>query len=137
MTDKGGVNYYLGMNVSKDPNVTITMSQPAIIDKILNRLGIFDESKVHDVPTNFILTRDKYGNGRNKEWHYRSVIGQMNYHAGKTRPDIIFALHKCAKYIIYTKQSHEESVKSIGCYLKKTKDKGLVFTTDGSNGLEC
>ena len=81
--------------------------------------------------------RDKNGNGGKQEWHYLSVIDQMNYLSGTTRPDIVFAVHQCAKYSIYPKQSHKESVKSIGRYLKKTKDKGLVFTPDGSNGLEC
>ena len=61
----------------------------------------------------------------------------MNYFSGKTRPAILFDVHQCAKYSIYPKLSHEEAVKSIGRYLKKTKDKGLVFTPDGSNGLEC
>ena len=43
MTDEGYVKSYIGMNISKDPNLTITMSQPEIIEKILNRLGICDE----------------------------------------------------------------------------------------------
>ena len=43
LTDKGDVKSYLGRDVSKYPNGTITMSQPAIIDKILNSLGIHDE----------------------------------------------------------------------------------------------
>ena len=30
---EGGVKSYLGNNVSKDPNRTVTMSQPAIIEK--------------------------------------------------------------------------------------------------------
>ena len=51
-----------------------------------------------------------------------------NYLAGTARPDILFAVHQCANYSIDTKQSHEESVKRIVRYLKKTKDKGLVFT---------
>ena len=59
----------------------------------------------------------------------------MNYLDRKNRPYILFDMHQCAKYSIYPKQSHEESVKRIGRYLKKTKDKGLVFTPDGSNGL--
>ena len=45
-------------------------------------------------------------------------------------------MHQCAKYIMDPKQSHEEDVKSIGRYLYKTKDKGLVFTPYGSNMLE-
>ena len=52
----------------------------------------------------------------------------MNYIAGTTRPDILFYVYQYANYIIYPKQPHEESVKSIERYLKKTKDKGLVFT---------
>ena len=36
LMDKGDNKYYLGINVRKYPNGTITMSQPAIIDKILN-----------------------------------------------------------------------------------------------------
>ena len=96
------------MNFNKDPNGTITMSQPEIINKILNSLGICDEPKMHDTPANIILTKYEYGNERKQECHYCSVIGQMNYLAGTTRPDIIFSVHKCAKYRIYPKQSHEE-----------------------------
>ena len=46
-------------------------------------------------------------------------------------------MHQCAKYIIDPKQSHDEDVKSIGLYLKKTVDKCLDFTPDGSNVIEC
>ena len=40
LNNEGYVKSYIGMNVSKYPNGTITMSQPVIIDKILNSLGI-------------------------------------------------------------------------------------------------
>ena len=61
----------------------------------------------------------------------------MNYLAGTTIPDIIFAVHQCEKYIIDPKQFHKEVVKRIVLYSKKTKNKVLVFTPYGSNGLEC
>ena len=38
--DEGDVNSYLGMNIIKYPNGTITMIQPAVVHKILNSLGI-------------------------------------------------------------------------------------------------
>ena len=63
-TDEGDVKYYLGMDFRKYPNGTITMNQPEIIDKILNSLGICDESKMHDTPENIILTRYEDGNRR-------------------------------------------------------------------------
>ena len=64
VTYEGGVESYLGMNVRKHPNGTITMSQPTIINKILNSQGFCNESKMHDSPENVILTKDEYGNGR-------------------------------------------------------------------------
>ena len=111
------------------------MRQPAMIDKILNILGICDESKMHDTPANVILKKEEDGNGSKQECHYCSVIFQMNDLVGATRPDILFTLHQYAKYRIDTKQSHEEVVKRIGRYLKKTKDKGLVFTPNVSNRI--
>ena len=46
------------------------MRQPAIIDKILNSLGIDDEFKMHGTPANVILTKYEDGNGNKQEWHY-------------------------------------------------------------------
>ena len=65
----------------------------------------WDGSKMHNKPENNILTRDKYGSGGKKEWHYSSVIGQMSYLYGTTIPDIMFSVNQCAKYIIDPKQS--------------------------------
>ena len=39
------------------------MIQTGIIGEILNSLGIFDESKIHDTPSNVILTKDEDGYG--------------------------------------------------------------------------
>ena len=57
LTNEGDIKSYLGMNVRKYQNGTITTIQPAIIDKILNRLGICNELKIHDTPANVILTK--------------------------------------------------------------------------------
>ena len=59
----------------------------------------------------------------------------MNYLDRNPRHDSRFAVHQCVKYSIDPKKSHEEGVIFIGKYLNKTKDKGLIFTTNGSNGL--
>ena len=123
LTNEGGVNSYLGMNFSKNWNGTITTIQPAIIDKILNSLGMCYESKMNDTPENVILKKDEDSNRRNQEWQYRSVIGQKNHLSGTTRPDIIFAMYQCAKNSIDPKQSHKEAVKTIGRYLKRTRSK--------------
>ena len=66
LTNKGGVKSYIGMNASKYPNGTITTSQPAIINKILNTLRICDESKMHDTTANVILKKDEMEMGGSK-----------------------------------------------------------------------
>ena len=82
-----GSDVYLCLSEGFHVNGTITLSQLEIFNKILNSLGICDESKMHDIPVNAILTKDKDVNGRNQEWHYHPVIGQMNDLSGTTRPD--------------------------------------------------
>ena len=54
------------MNIRKDPNRTIIMSQPAIIKNILNSLGICGESKMNDTPANVILKNISMETGGNK-----------------------------------------------------------------------
>ena len=66
LNNEGDVDYYLSMNVSKYPNGTIAMSQLEMINKILNSLGIFDESKMHDTPENVILKNMKMETEGNK-----------------------------------------------------------------------
>ena len=57
LTNEVDVKSYLGMNVIKDSNGTINMSQLAIINKILNSLGICNESKMNGTPEHFSLQK--------------------------------------------------------------------------------
>ena len=55
------------------------MSQPTIIDKILNSLGICDESKIHDKPENVILKNMKMEMGESRngtivQWLVKLII---------------------------------------------------------------
>ena len=70
-TDEGNVKSYIGMNVRKNPNGTITMSQPE----------------------HFILTKDDDGNGRKQEWFYRSVIGHEYISLSNIMRDLIQLIH--------------------------------------------
>ena len=60
-------------------------------------------------------------------YSYSSIIGMMLYLASNTRPDISFAVHKCACFTHNTKSSHEISVNRACRYIQGTKDNGLVF----------
>ena len=68
---------------------------------------------MHDTPENVILTKDEYGNGRGKKWHYHLVIVLINYLYGKTRPAILFSVHQCAKYSIDPKKNMKKLSKGL------------------------
>ena len=56
------------------------MVQPALINRIIDTLGLKDDRQC-DTPAdpNVKLHKDKDGLPRTDEWHYRSLIGQLNY----------------------------------------------------------
>ena len=97
LTDEGPPSAFLGLKVERlSPNV-IELSQPVFIDRIIESVGLKDKRE-HQIPANIILCQDKNGEQRKTEFHYRSVVGQLNYLATTMRPEIQFAVHQCAQF---------------------------------------
>ena len=141
LTEEGDVTAFLGVEVKKNKDGTITMTQTGLIDNILNLLGLVKNvSTKHKTPASSPpLHSDKDGAEREMKWSYRSAIGMLIYLARNTRPDIEYAVHTCARFQLDPKKSHENAVKRIGRYLLGTRDKGIVFKPDLKKlgQLEC
>jgi hypothetical protein len=71
------------------------------------------------------------------DFNYRSAVSKLNYLAQTTRPDIMYATHQIAKYLLNPKQSHGEAILYLVHYLKKMHDLGLKFKPDPKKGFEC
>jgi len=56
------------------------------------------------------------------------VIGKLNFLEKSTRPDISFAIHQCARFLIDPCVSHTEAILQIGQYLLGTRDKGYIMS---------
>ena len=69
-------------------------------------------------------------------FHFRRVIGKLNFLADSTRGDISYATHHIARYVNNPKQEHGEAIKYLGRYLVETKDKGYIMNPDPSKGIE-
>jgi hypothetical protein len=69
-------------------------------------------------------------------WHYRSVIGKLNFLEKSTRLDLSYSVHQCARFAAEPKGSHAEAVKRIGRYLIGTKTKGIILHPR-SNSFDC
>jgi len=66
-------------------------------------------------------------------FHYRCIIGKINYLEKSTQPDISYATHQCAHFSANPKQPHANTVKWLGRYLKGTKDKGMILKPSGTS----
>jgi len=73
------------------------MSQPYLIDQILNGLVFNKRTKVKRAPAvaHKILQQDKEGEEMQMGWEYRR---QLNFLEKSTRPDIFYAVHQCERF---------------------------------------
>ena len=119
-------------------NGTIELTQPHLIDSIINDLGFKANTKGKDTPapSTASINRDLDGEGHDESWEYRSVIGKLNFLEKSTRPDIAFAVHQCARYSSNPKQSHSAAVRYIVRYLMATRDKGIILNPN-DHSFEC
>lgn len=140
LTDDGELKDYLGTRFVKRPDGSVELSQPRMIHRILEIVGLdASSSKRHDTPASDykLLQKDDRGEARLQSWNYRQAVGSLSYLQAMNRPDITMSVQQCARFCNNPKRSHEEAIKRICRYLLKTRDRGLVFRPDSNRGLEC
>ena len=140
LTDEGPLKDYLGTRFVRAEDGTIEMTQPKMIERVLEIVGLNKEGvKMHDTPASDSKLLDKNPDAadRTQQWNYRSAVGCLSYIQAMIRPDITMAVQQCARFCNDPKREHEEAVKRICRYLIRTKDRGLSFKPDLKRGLEC
>ena len=137
--DKGTLKDYLGVNVEYLRNGKIKLSQPHLIDQIIQDTGLTSRSRTQSTPapSTKILHRDQFGEPFDDSFHYRSLIGKLNFLEKTTRPDIAYATHQCARFCEDPKQSHAKAVIHLVQYLNGTRDKGIILDPNRLKSLEC
>ncbi len=86
---------------------------------------------------------DTLGKGKdkavfNERFNYRSIIGMLMYLGNTTCPDITFAINQCARFSHDPWEIHATALKRIGCYLKATCNKGILWKKGTENPmLDC
>lgn len=129
MTDEGAIDEYLGVKVTHLEDNRISLTQPHLIDSIIEDLGFRENTKGKSIPalSSSILHRDLDGEPHDENWDFRSVIGKLNFLEKSTRPDIAYAVHQCARFASNPKATHSAAVRQLVRYLYETKDKGLIL----------
>ena len=132
LTDDGILKDYLGTRFERHSDGSIELTQPKMIDRVLEIVGLHvetDRIKKHDTPASDskVLDKDPYSKLRKQSWNYRSAVGCLSYLQAMIRPDITYAVQQCARLCNGPKQDHEEAVKQICHYLLGTRTKGLFL----------
>jgi hypothetical protein len=136
LTVEGDISDFLGVNIQREADGTIHLTQPQLIDSILEELGLHGkDAKGKSTPAacSKLLTGHAEAPPFDGHFHYRRVIGKLNYLEKSTRPDIAFATHQCARFSHDPKQPHGDAVKWLGRYLKATRDKGMILRPTGNS----
>eukprot|EP00957_Ditylum_brightwellii_P018457 1388333-Ditylum_brightwellii.AAC.1 len=96
--DKGNIENYLGITIEVLQEAALHLKQPQIIQSIINEVPIPKHLKDKTTPSAVTkqVIRDKEAPSFNNRFHYRRVIGKMNYLKKGTRLDISYSTHLCA-----------------------------------------
>ena len=140
LTVEGTVEDFLGVHIHRDTKAgTFVLTQRRLIDSILEELGLNkDNVTTKSTPgsSSKLLSRHPNSDPFDNHFHYRRIIGKLNFLEKSTRADLAYPVHQCARFSADPKVEHGKAVKWIGRYLKATADKGCIMTPDASKGLE-
>ena len=137
--NQGDIGNFLGIQVQKQDDGSIKLTQPQLIESIIKDLHLQSRSKSETTPavTTNLLHKDTNGPGMSLDFHYCSVIGKLNFLEKSTSPDISVSVHQCACFSENPKKSHTEAIKCIGRYLLASCDKGLIICPNKQWHFDC
>jgi hypothetical protein len=127
---------YLGVHIDRRDDGTILLTQKGLADKIVDSLHLSgDDITPVDTPCTKYVPIDEDGELAHGEFSYPSVVGQLNYLQGHSRPDITLATSQVARFVHSPKRSHELALIRLGRYLKGTAAKGIILQPINLNKL--
>jgi hypothetical protein len=142
LKDEGNIENFLGIKIdhdlAADGTVTITMTQPGLINQILEDVGLVGDKIIQKkTPAREVLHAHADAAPFDATWNYRSIIGKLNFLAQNTRPDISMAVHMCARFVNNPNRIHQDAVKYLCRYLHYTRTRGLILKPNGDNELNA
>eukprot|EP00957_Ditylum_brightwellii_P143454 10929011-Ditylum_brightwellii.AAC.1 len=110
--DKGTMQDYLGINIKFLLDGKIRLTQPQIINSILEEVPIAKHLKDKNTPSvvSEPLVCDKRLKKFNHQFHFWQVIGKCNFLEKGTRLDISLTTHLCAWFSEDPREPHAVAV---------------------------
>ncbi|GIL78814.1 hypothetical protein Vretifemale_8246 [Volvox reticuliferus] len=127
--DLGEIKVFLGMEVKREENGDIVLSQAQYVERILRKYGLL-EAKPKGTP---MASGAKIVGARTNDepmddpTSFRTLVGELNYLAVSTRPDLAYALSVLSRCMAKPTKSAMGMAKGVLRYLAGTKKIGLRF----------
>ena len=138
MKDLGELNYFLGAKVIQSAKKeSIHVVQPSYTADLLKKFNMIDCKPISTpVDVGSKLCKWSENDDLCDIKTYQSCVGSLLYLAGRTRPDIMYAVYNVSKFSCKPTKTHWTAVKRILRYLKGTMNYGLLYTKVGSS-FDC
>ena len=142
LQDEGNIAGYLGIQITHtmapDGSIAITMTQPGLIDQILEDIGLVSEKVTQKyMPAMQVLQLNLSTAPFNATWNYQLIIGKLNFLVQNTCPDISMPVHMCACYVNNPNHSHHDAIKYLCQYLHLTCTCSLILKPTCDNRLNA
>lgn len=133
MTDLGELHYFLNLRIIRRRG-SLFISQQHYVEKVIDQYKRETLRPVFpsDIPikTSFIF-KENDGPPHQKDL-YMKYVGCLMYIMRGTRADIAYALQKLSQYCSNPSEEHHEALNQVFRYLLKTRDYGILMTSDQS-----
>ena len=78
LTDEGDSSSFLGAQFKKFDIGALELTQPHLFQRIIEALGLLEECKKHDTPSDTTSSRNSDSKPRKQSWNCRSSIRMLN-----------------------------------------------------------
>ena len=112
------MNYSLEINgdiqdcLGRNNDSTIKLSKPLLIQQIIDEVKVAPRLVNEDTPgtPSKILRRFESEPKFNQYFHYRRIIGKLNFLGKENHPDLSYAVHQFARFCENPRVSHGQDV---------------------------
>jgi hypothetical protein len=138
MKDLGLAKRFIGLDISRNADGDVIISQEHYLRRCLERFGMQDAKPVY-TPMDPSLKLHKRQDGENSTdaTLYREIIGSFNHAAIYSRPDIAFSVSKLSQFMSDPTDIHMAAAKHLMRYIVGTLHYQQVYSANKPLKLEC
>jgi Reverse transcriptase (RNA-dependent DNA polymerase) len=141
LTVEGELADFLGVNITRNDDGTFTLTQPSLIDSIIEEVfgkdpDALPSAKSTPMASSKLLSRHLGSPEFHGSYQVRRIVGKLNFLANSSRADIAYATHQIARFVASPRIEHGEAIEWLVRYLIGTRNKGCEILPDEDGGIE-